>query len=79
MNDGYVFLIEKEEMWAQMLMEVLQDNHIPCASLPVFGAALAIKTGRQERWKIYVPSDCLIQATELVEVLFSDESILEDE
>ena len=79
MNDGYVLLTEKEEMWARMLLEVLEDNHIPCTSLPVYGAGFALKTGTQDRLKVYVPSEYLAQATALVEALFSAENILEDE
>ena len=79
MSDEYVFLIEKEEMWARMLLEVLEDNHVPCVSLPVYGVAVALKTGKQERLKVYVPASYVQQATELVEALFSEESILEEE
>lgn len=79
MNDGYVLLIEKEEMWARMLMEVLEDNQIPCASLPVFGAGFSLKTGTQERLRVYVPAGCLPQATELYEALFSAEILPEEE
>ena len=52
MNDGYELLVEKEEMWARMLMQVLEDNDVPCASLPVFGAGFAIKKGAKERLKV---------------------------
>ena len=79
MKDGYVLLIEKEEMWAKMLMQVLEDNKVPCVAIPVFGAGLSIKTGMQERLKVYIPSENLPQATELTEELFSAESIQEEE
>jgi hypothetical protein len=78
MRDGYILLVEKEEMWAKMLMQVLEDNHVPCAALPVYGAGFSLKTGIQDRLKVYVPVDNLPQATELVEELFSAESILEE-
>lgn len=78
MRDGYIPLVEKEEMWAKMLMQVLEDNHVPCAALPVYGAGFSLKTGMQDRLKVYVPVDNLPQATELVEELFSAESILEE-
>ena len=78
MRDGYILLVEKEEMWAKMLMQVLEDNHVPCAALPVYGAGFSLKTGMQDRLKVYVPVDNLPQATELVEELFSAESILEE-
>ena len=78
MNDRYALLVEQEEMWARMLMQVLEDNNIPCAALPVYGAGFAIKTGTQERLKVYVPSENLPQATELLQELFSAE-IAQDE
>lgn len=77
MNNGYVLLIEKEEMWARMLMEVLEDNNVPCAALPVCGAGLTIKTGMQERLKVFVPAESLPQATELLQELFSAEIVEE--
>lgn len=79
MTAGYVLLVEKEEMWARMLTQVLEDNHIPCVTFPVYGAGLSIKTGIQERLQIYVPAEYLTQATAFVEELFSADSILEDE
>ena len=79
MNAGHVLLVEKEEMWAKMLIEVLEDNHIPCVAFPVYGAGLSIKTGIQERLQVYVPTAYLTPATALVEELFSAGSILEDE
>ena len=75
MNHGYEFLIEKEEMWARMLMEVLQDNGIPCVKQVVYGAGLVIKTGMLERLKVYVPKEYMEQARELVEELFSENSV----
>ena len=79
MKEGYVLLTEKEEMWAKMLMEVLQDNGIPCASLPVHGIGLVMRTMAQERLKVFVPAGDLPRASELVEALFSDNAILEEE
>ena len=78
MRDGYVLLLEKEEMWAKMLMQVLEDNNVPCAAIPVNGAGFSIKTGSPERLKVYVPAESLPQATEVVEELFSAESIQEE-
>ena len=79
MNDEFVLLTEKEEMWAQMLMDVLKDNGVPCSALPVYGAALALKSGKQEHLRVYVPSQYLPQATELLDALFSAEPIYDDE
>ena len=79
MNNDYVFLTQKEEMWARMLIEVLEDNHVPCAALPLYGAALALKTGRQDSLRIFVSPEKLQQAQELLDQLFSENSILEDD
>ena len=79
MQDEYVLLIEKEEMWAKMLMRVLEDNQVPCTAIPVYGAGFSLKTGMQDRWKVYVPSVNLPQATELTEALFSAECLRQDE
>ena len=73
MNGEFQFLIEKEFMWAEMLMQVLKDNEIPCASEPVYGAGFTVRTGMQERLKIFVPAACMPQAEELLKELFSGE------
>ena len=73
MDGGYVLLIEKEEMWARMLAEVLTDNDIPCVMRSVYGAGLVIRAGMQERIKVYVPSECAENAKELVNELFSSD------
>ena len=79
MKDGYSLLTEKEEMWAKMLMEVLQDNGIPCTALPVYGAGLVMRTMAQERLQIFVPAGELERASELEAALFSAEAVLEEE
>lgn len=70
MNDQYEFLVEKEEMWAKMLMEVLKDNDIPCTALPRYGAGLTMKAGVKERLQVFVSSDCKSKAEELLNALF---------
>ncbi len=70
MNTDYELLVVKEKMWADMLMEVLKDNHIPCTALPVHGAGMTLKTGIQEKLKIYVPSENKVKAEELLSEIF---------
>ena len=77
MNGEYVFLTEKEEMWARMLMEVLEDHSISCTAVPVYGAGFSIRTGMQERLKVYVPGNRLPQGEELLQALFSAELVEE--
>ncbi|MBR4295539.1 MAG: hypothetical protein IKT56_01715 [Clostridia bacterium] len=73
MNNEYEFLVEKEEIWARMLMEVLEDNNIPFATKAVYGAGFVIRTGIQECLKIYVPTEYFEKASELTQELFSEE------
>ena len=77
MDNDYVLLAEKEEMWARMLMEVLEDNEISCASLPVMGIGLSMRVGVQDSLKVFVPAKDLQRASELLQELFSSESIFE--
>jgi len=72
MENGFAFLVEKEEMWAKMLLQVLNDHGIPCTARAVFGAGLTIRAGARERLRIYVPEEFLPQASELTNELFSD-------
>ncbi len=78
MMNGYEMLVEKEEMFAQMVAQVLQDNEIPCAVLPVNGAGFAIKTGVQDRLQVYVPTERLEQAKELLRELFPTEYTVDE-
>ena len=80
MENGFVLLTVKETMWAEMLLDVLKDNQIPCASLPARGGAgLAIRTGMQAQHRIYVAEEYLPQATDLMDMLFSEVSIVEED
>lgn len=73
MNADYVLLTEKEAMWAEMLVQVLKDNQIPYVTQPVYGAGFAIKTGAQERLKVYVPKEKESEARRLYDELFTSE------
>lgn len=67
----FVFLTEKDRMWAGMLMEVLENHEIPCNAVPVHGAGLTVRTGTPESFRIYVPASLKGRAEELLEELFS--------
>ena len=67
----FVFLTEKDEMWARMLMEVLKDHEIACHAEPVHGAGLTARTGMPEQLRLYVPEAQHLEARELMEELFS--------
>lgn len=74
MDTNFEFLVEKEEIWAKMLIQVLKDNDIPYADFPVNGAGLVMKTGMQERIKIYVPKEDKAKAEDLLYQLFSNDN-----
>ena len=73
MENTYKFLIQKEDMWAQMLVQVLSDNGIPAVSKGVNGAGFSIKIGVPDLCDIYVPADHLQTAQQLLHELFSGE------
>ena len=58
-----------------MLLDVLKDNGVPCTSLPVHGAGMALKGGVMEEQKIYVPSNWFARAEELRDTLFSGQEV----
>ena len=70
LDKEYELLVEKEAMWAKMLEEVLMDHDIPCISVPVYGAGLTLKTGMQERLKVFVPSKNRREAEDLLNELY---------
>ena len=76
MNGDYELLTEKEAMWAEMLEQVLKDNGVDCVAVPVYGAAMALKAGVQERYKIFVPHGQKPQAEEIMDALFSADAEL---
>ncbi len=70
----YCLVTEKEEMWAKLFAQVLTDNEIPFTSLPVFGAALALRGGAVEHERVYVPYGVLDRAAELLKETFPEDS-----
>ena len=72
MDQNYKILVETEEMWAKMLMEVLDEYEIPHTAKSVYGAGLVIRAGLQERLEIYVPDAYFEQASALAEELFAE-------
>ena len=73
MENTYEFLVQKEAMWAHMLMQVLRDNGIPAVSKGINGAGFSIKTGVPDFFDIYVPAEHLQTAQQLLHELFSGE------
>lgn len=74
-EDGdYCLLTEKDEMWAKLLMEVLENNRIPHTCLPVFGAGVIMKSGKTERYRIFVPYGSLACAKALYDETFPEDA-----
>lgn len=71
-GEDYCFLAEKEEMWANLFQEVLQNNGIPAALLPVMGAGVSLKSGRMEEYRIFVPYGRLEEARDLFRLTFGE-------
>lgn len=73
MENKYEFLLEKDALWADICMQVLRENGIPCEAFPVNGAGMVIRGGMQERLRIFVPAEKLQEAATLMEDLFAPE------
>ena len=71
-NTDYCLVTEKEDMWARMLMDLLNQQNIPWKTLPVHGAAMTLKTGVPERYRIYVPYENLNEAKELIKEILEE-------
>lgn len=69
----YCFLAAKEEMWARMLQELLQNNHIPAVLLPTLGAGVSLKSGQKEQYQIFVPYERLELSSELLQMAFGED------
>ena len=74
MAERFEFLVEKEAVWADMLMQILKQNGIVCTATPVYGAGLTMYTGAQDRLKVYVPAECKADAEEILQAFFSEEA-----
>lgn len=73
LEDDYCFLIEKEVLWAEMLMEVFEKENIPYIAYPTYGAGLSIKMGLySEIFKFYVPYQFLNKAVLIVKNMFKN-------
>ena len=73
MTQNHVLLVEKDIIWADILMQVLKENDIPCIAFPVHGAGMVIRAGVQERMKIYVPEAKKQQAETIMEDVFAED------
>lgn len=72
--DDLCFLAEKEQIWGEMLSDVLRQNEIPFLRKGRLGAGFALAAGPgQERYRFYVSFCDLNQAKSAVEQLFGED------
>ena len=68
------FLAEKEQIWGEMLSDVLRQNDIPFLRKGAMGAAMALRAGPgQERYRFFVAYRDLRRAKGAVEQLFGED------
>ena len=68
------FLAEKDQIWGEMLSDVLRQNNIPFLRKGAMGAAMALRAGPgQERYRFFVAYRDLRRARGAVEQLFGEE------
>lgn len=72
MDEEYELLIEKEEIWANMYVQLLEQNGIKCKVVPVNGIGLSMKTGVQDFFKIYVLSSNKEKAKHIIKKNFKE-------
>ena len=74
MANDLCFLAEKEQIWGEMLSDVLRQNDIPFLRKGALGAGLAMKIGPgMERYRFYVSYCDLNRARGAVEQLFGED------
>ena len=74
------FLIEKDQLFGDMLADVLKQEKIPFLQRGRLGAALAMRTGGLlESQRFFVRYDDLPRARAVTEELFSADAIVDDE
>ena len=72
--DDLCFLAEKDQIWGEMLSDVLRQNEIPFLRKGTMGAGFALTVGPgMERYRFYVSFCDLNQAKSAVEQLFGDD------
>ncbi len=66
MDEEYELLIEKEKIWAEMYLQLLEKNGIRYMVIPVNGIGLSMKTGCPDFLRIYVASSEKKKAEDLI-------------
>ena len=71
-GDDYCFLVEKEDMWARMLLEILEDNGVHPISHDATDVVWVMRGGEKSRQCIYVPFRHWQLAQELMQTAFPE-------
>ena len=72
--DDVCYLTEREQIWGEMLEDVLKQNSIPYIIRRTLGAGLSMSIGAMlECYRFYVPFGALEAAQEIVDELFPDD------
>lgn len=72
-DTDYCFLIEKEMIFSEMLIETLNNNKIIATYQTVLGAGIAMNLGPTfERYKIFVPYANLSKSNEILNEMFPE-------
>lgn len=66
MDEEYELLIEKEKIWAEVYLQLLEKNGIRYMVIPVNGIGLSMKTGCLDFLRIYVASSEKKKAEDLI-------------
>lgn len=72
-GDDYCFLVEKEDMWAKMLVEILEDNGVHPVCQDALDVVMVIRGGAKSRQSIYVPYRHWELAQELMQAAFQEQ------
>lgn len=83
MENDVCYLTEREQIWGEMLEDVLKKNGIPYIIRRTLGAGLSMSIGAMlECYRFYVPFAALEAAQEIVDELFPEDewkAVEEDE
>ena len=79
-EDDPCFLIERDQIWSEVIEDLLKENGIPFLTKGRMGAGLAISVGPMfEKNRYYVPYSCLDRAREVMTAVFGEGKPEEDD
>lgn len=69
----FCFLTEQDDIWAELLIEILTDHGIEFIRQPVYDARVCAEAGNGEHQKLYVPYKKLLKAQKLMQEVLPSE------